>query len=89
MAGLFLSKWLDVLSASGHAGWTQGERSLFALVQETVEDIGIDSMRLSKPLSAQVIYAWAAIYDAQSHYGVTQTMNSLVVSYADSIVSQR
>lgn len=88
MAGLFLSRWLNVLSASGDATWTHDERSLVTLVQDTVGEVGLDPTRLSKPPSAQVMYAWTAIYGSQGPWGVISTMNSSAISFAESISSQ-
>ncbi|OIW35195.1 hypothetical protein CONLIGDRAFT_45806 [Coniochaeta ligniaria NRRL 30616] len=85
---LFLSEWLDVLSVSGTAALTEHERSLVTLVQETLGDVGLDETRSSKPPKAQVMYAWTEIYGSHCPWGVISTINSLVISLADSLASQ-
>lgn len=87
IAGLFLSRWLDTLSASGDATWTRDERSLVALVQETLGEVDLDQTRASKAPSAQIMYAWTAIYGSEGTWGVVSTINSLVTSFVDSIAS--
>lgn len=78
---------MDILSASGEVTWTEDERSLIAVIQETVGEVGLDPVRLTKPPSAQVMYSWTLIHGSQDHWGVIANINASVLSFVDSIAS--
>lgn len=86
LLGLFLSKWLEAVhDPSADLAQTEDERRVDALVTQTLAEVDLELVKLEKPKSAQVMYAWALMLKHLEVWGIISVIGSSFQCYADTI----